>query len=122
MSTDAQLFVEALDLTTQEAARRYGATRAAFDLVSSSEPAAADSGLMALLGEAAQELNLPTMRLASGAGHDALFVSHLAPMAMVFIPCREGKSHCPEEWAEKEHLRDGADTILRAVIKLDRAP
>lgn len=119
---DAQLFIEALDRMAREAARRYGAARATFDLVSSSEPAAADSSLMALLSEAAQELGLPTMKLASGAGHDALFVSHLAPMAMVFIPCRQGKSHCPEEWAEKHHLRDGADTILRALLKLDRTP
>ncbi|MEZ5811705.1 MAG: hypothetical protein R3D45_09865 [Rhizobiaceae bacterium] len=38
---------------------------------------------------------------------------------MVFVPCREGRSHCPEEWAEKDDLRCGANTILAAVCELD---
>lgn len=116
---DASRFIEAIDRASREGARRYASRRSTFDIVSRSEPAAAAPGLMRTLGEAAGELGLPTMALASGAGHDALFVSHLAPMAMVFVPCRAGKSHCPEEWAEKEHLRDGADTVLAAVMRVD---
>jgi N-carbamoyl-L-amino-acid hydrolase len=46
-------------------------------------------------------------------------MSHIAPAAMVFIPCREGRSHTPEEWAEAEAIAAGADTILGAVLRFD---
>lgn len=116
---DIAPFVEAVEGLTREAAQRYGATRTAFKLVSSSQPALSEPRLLDLLEMATRDLQLPFLKLPSGAGHDALFVSHLAPMAMVFVPCRAGKSHCPEEWSEMADLRDGADTLLLAVRKFD---
>ena len=59
------------------------------------------------------------MPIASGAGHDAMFMALIAPTAMVFVPCRNGRSHCPEEWAEKADLADGANTMLRAIETVD---
>jgi N-carbamoyl-L-amino-acid hydrolase len=38
---------------------------------------------------------------------------------MVFVPCRAGKSHAPEEWAEREAIAAGAAVIFRAVKALD---
>jgi N-carbamoyl-L-amino-acid hydrolase len=56
--------------------------------------------------------------MASGAGHDAMtFASRGIPTGMIFIPCIEGKSHCPEEAIRWEDAGAGAqilaDTILR---------
>jgi N-carbamoyl-L-amino-acid hydrolase len=59
--------------------------------------------------------------LASGAGHDAAFMSRICPAAMVFVPCRAGKSHAPEEWAEREAIAAGAAVVLEAVKALDRS-
>lgn len=116
---DADTFIAAIDRATLDAATRYGAERSRFEIVSRSTPAAADPDLRALLRDVSGELGIRTTELSSGAGHDALFVSKLAPMAMVFTPCRDGKSHCPEEWAEKNDLRDGANAILLAVRRVD---
>ena len=59
------------------------------------------------------------MPLASGAGHDAAFVSRIAPSAMLFVPCKDGKSHAPEEWAEPDALAAGAAVMLEAVRRFD---
>jgi len=58
--------------------------------------------------------------IASGAGHDAAFVARIAPSAMLFIPCRDGKSHAPEEWAEPDALAAGTAVIAEAVLRFDR--
>ena len=75
--------------------------------------------LRALLGASAADLGFSTMELASGAGHDAAFISRIAPACMLFIPCRDGKSHAPEEWAEPAALAAGARVIGKSVVRFD---
>ncbi|MFL9826691.1 M20/M25/M40 family metallo-hydrolase [Rhodoplanes sp. SY1] len=60
--------------------------------------------------------------MASGAGHDAAFVSRIAPAAMLFIPCRDGRSHCPEEWSEPGEVAAGTTVLAEAVCRIDRDP
>jgi N-carbamoyl-L-amino-acid hydrolase len=76
--------------------------------------------LREVLHTSARELGLTAADLASGAGHDAAFMSRVAPSAMVFVPCREGKSHTPVEWADRDALAAGAAVVLQAVKTLDR--
>ncbi len=64
-------------------------------------------------------MGLTVRDLASGAGHDAAFLSRVAPAAMVFVPCLRGKSHAPEEWAEPLALAAGANVITEAIIRFD---
>jgi N-carbamoyl-L-amino-acid hydrolase len=59
--------------------------------------------------------------LPSGAGHDGVFVARIAPMGMIFVPCREGRSHSPEEWAEPGDCANGARVLAEALILLDRS-
>jgi N-carbamoyl-L-amino-acid hydrolase len=82
-------------------------------------PVLCDTRLRSLLDQSAQALGLSAMPLASGAGHDAAFVAELAPVAMVFVPCRDGKSHTPEEWAEPDAIAAGAAVMLEAVRRFD---
>ncbi len=50
--------------------------------------------------------------VASGqTGFDAAFMSHIGPSAMVFIPSKDGKGHCPEEWLELAQLAAGARRV-----------
>jgi beta-ureidopropionase / N-carbamoyl-L-amino-acid hydrolase len=58
--------------------------------------------------------------IASGAGHDAMHVAAAGPMGMIFIPCRDGRSHCPEEWVEPAQLAAGTEVLFQAVLELDR--
>jgi N-carbamoyl-L-amino-acid hydrolase len=61
------------------------------------------------------------MDIASGAGHDTAFMSRVCPSAMVFVPCLKGKSHTPEEWADREAIAAGAAAVLQAIKALDRS-
>jgi N-carbamoyl-L-amino-acid hydrolase len=69
----------------------------------------------------AHDLGLGETDLPSGAGHDAAFMSRICPSAMVFVPCRAGKSHAPEEWADREAIAAGAAVIYQAVKALDQS-
>jgi beta-ureidopropionase / N-carbamoyl-L-amino-acid hydrolase len=60
--------------------------------------------------------------ITSGAGHDAVYVSRVAPTAMIFIPCKDGISHNEIESATPEHVGAGASVLLDAVLIRDRHP
>jgi N-carbamoyl-L-amino-acid hydrolase len=89
-------------------------------ILSDSRHAAADPGLCAIIAEAAKLLGLSWREMASGAGHDAAMLSCIAPMAMIFTPCRDGRSHCVEEWTEPEQLAAGAAVMFETVLRIDR--
>jgi N-carbamoyl-L-amino-acid hydrolase len=71
--------------------------------------------------EAAAALGLPHRHLASRASHDANHLAALCPVGLLFVPCREGRSHCPEEWAEPAHVEAGTRLLLETVLRLDAA-
>jgi N-carbamoyl-L-amino-acid hydrolase len=119
---DQNMIDEFLVLIEAESARIAGRTRtlrSEFAILSAAPPTAFDPGLRDLLWRGATDLGFSTMPLASGAGHDAAFVARFAPSAMLFVPCRRGKSHAPEEWAEPEALLAGTATIFEAVRCFD---
>jgi N-carbamoyl-L-amino-acid hydrolase len=116
-----QEFVAAIDAESAGHARTTRVERTAFATLSEGPPTTFDAGLRAVLGQSAQALGLSATDIASGAGHDAAFMARICPSAMVFIPCRDGKSHAPEEWAEPEAIAAGTAVMLCAVQHIDRA-
>ncbi|KAF1993348.1 N-carbamoyl-L-amino acid hydrolase [Amniculicola lignicola CBS 123094] len=60
------------------------------------------------------------MEMTSGAGHDSVYTSKRCPTSMIFVPCREGVSHNPEEFCKEEDCALGADVLLQSVIRFDR--
>ena len=58
--------------------------------------------------------------MVSGAGHDAAYVSRVAPTAMIFVPCHNGVSHNEAEFTSKEQCAMGAQVLLQAVLDYDR--
>jgi N-carbamoyl-L-amino-acid hydrolase len=69
---------------------------------------------------AAEAVGVAHRRVISGASHDANHVATLGPIGMLFVPCREGRSHCPEEWTEPADLAAGTRVLLELVLRLDR--
>jgi len=65
---------------------------------------------------AAGKLGLKTMRLPSGAGHDAQMMAQIGPMGMIFVPSVKGISHSPKEFTQWEDCARGADVLLLAVL------
>jgi len=84
------------------------------------EPAPTDERLRKVIESAASSLGLAHRRLPSGAGHDAQEMSHVAPIAMIFVPSRGGISHAPQEYTAPADLANGADILLRTLLALDR--
>jgi N-carbamoyl-L-amino-acid hydrolase len=114
-------FAAAVDHESEAAATAARVRRSAFTTLSDGPPVACDPDLQTSLREAARNLGLAQTDLPSGAGHDAAFMSRICRSAMVFVPCRAGKSHAPEEWADRDAVAAGAAVILQAVKALDRS-
>ena len=77
----------------------------------------ADPELSALLEEAVEESGVPAKQLPSGAGHDAAQVAALAPVAMLFVRCKEGISHNPAESVERNDV-GAAIGVMRSFLSL----
>ena len=67
--------------------------------------------------EAATRLGLASKRMVSRAYHDSLFVAEFAPTGMLFVPCREGWSHRPDEFAEPAHIKNGVEALALALAR-----
>jgi N-carbamoyl-L-amino-acid hydrolase len=76
--------------------------------------------MVEVIGSAAEIEGLPYLRMASGAGHDAQSFAPFVPTGMIFIPCRGGMSHCPDEWADPQAVYDGCRLLVRTVLELAR--
>jgi N-carbamoyl-L-amino-acid hydrolase len=88
--------------------------------ISDNYPTLSDPDVLDILDQAAAAVGARHRRMASGAGHDTAFMTTVTKAAMIFIPCRGGRSHAPEEWAETEDIALGAAVLLDAVQRLDR--
>lgn len=75
-----------------------------------------DPACVQAVRDAATALGLSCMDIFSGAGHDAINMSHVCPSGMVFIPCEDGISHNELENARPEDLKAGTDVLMHAVL------
>jgi beta-ureidopropionase / N-carbamoyl-L-amino-acid hydrolase len=82
-----------------------------------SPPVKFASDCVAAVQKAADDLAIPNRKIVSGAGHDAVYLSRVAPTAMVFVPCENGISHNEIENATAEDLAAGCDVLLRAMVE-----
>ncbi len=89
-------------------------------LASMNVPAMSSSGIQAAIGRAAAASSLNTMRLPSGAGHDAQQIAKLCPMGMIFVPSVGGVSHSPKELTNWADCTNGANVLLKTVLDLDQ--
>jgi N-carbamoyl-L-amino-acid hydrolase len=72
------------------------------------------------LKRSAQMLGLNFLVMPSPAGHDAQVVGRHAPSAMIFVPSKGGRSHCPEEATEWSDIEQGVDLLYEATVRLLR--
>jgi len=86
-----------------------------FRALYSDAPVPMDIGLRMHLAKAAAASNLAAMDMPSGANHDAGIVGRIVPAAMLFVPSKGGRSHCPEEHTDLDQVEAGIDVIYRAV-------
>ncbi|HEX4120428.1 MAG TPA: M20 family metallo-hydrolase [Verrucomicrobiae bacterium] len=78
-------------------------------------PAICDRFLVKVLGLNCQDLNFSCMKLISRAYHDTLFMARICPSAMIFIPCRGGVSHRPDEYSAPEQIGRGVKLLAETL-------
>jgi len=76
----------------------------------------AEESAKAVLGTPERDVR----KMTSGAGHDSVWTNKRCPTAMVFVPCRDGVSHAPDEWCEEEDCAVGTSVLLQSVLRYDR--
>ncbi|KAA0973365.1 M20 family metallo-hydrolase [Paeniglutamicibacter gangotriensis] len=74
-----------------------------------------DPSLQETVIRATTERGLSWMSVPSGATHDAVHISYIAPMCMVFVPSIGGRSHCPEEFTPQRDILNGIAVLEGAV-------
>ena len=63
-----------------------------------------------------------TIELVSRAYHDSLFMARIASTGMIFIPCANGWSHRPDEYASGEDMADGIRVLALTMAELAESP
>lgn len=87
--------------------------------ISHTAPTPCSEVIRKTIHHSAGEWGLSIRDLPSGAGHDGVFVSNCGPIGMIFIPCRDGLSHAPEESIEPYQAADGTKVLMHTVMRLD---
>ena len=89
------------------------------DVILSKRGVSMDPTVMEAIELSCRAHDLPFHRMVSGAGHDAMtFQNRGVPTGMIFIPCKEGKSHCPDEAIRDQDATVGAQILLDTVIRI----
>jgi ureidoglycolate amidohydrolase len=91
-----------------------------FERLNVDPPAICDSSLLQTVSGICRELKISCKRMISRAYHDSLFMARICPMTMIFIPCRDGVSHRPDEYSSPEQIAKGtrvlAETLAVAAL------
>ena len=81
-------------------------------------PVALDSNLASKVEDITVKNNIPYMRMNSGAGHDAQIFAEEVATCLIFVPSKNGRSHCSEEYTAPEDLGYGVETLSHLIEEL----
>lgn len=85
------------------------------------KPSPLSKKVVSILENNAKKLNLNYKVMISGAGHDAMFLNEITDVGMVFVPSKNGRSHCPEEWTDFEKIKLGTELLLKTILDISEA-
>ncbi|KVR43800.1 Zn-dependent hydrolase [Burkholderia multivorans] len=105
-------------ICTQRTALR--GTHVDVQLIAEYDPIAFDAACIERVRQATSAAGYPYLEMFSGAGHDAVNLSYVAPSAMVFVPCKAGLSHNEAEDADPVHLAQGASVLANLLVDCAR--
>ena len=88
------------------------------ELVNADAPAQSSPHIVEALERVCTEQGIAYKKMVSRAYHDSLFMARIAPIAMIFIPCRNGVSHRPDEFSTPEDIARGTLVLAHALAKL----
>ena len=92
--------------------------RAEVEVLNADPPAAMAGPVITAVESACRRLGYGSRRMVSRAYHDSLFMAQVWPTGMIFIPCRGGVSHRPDEYASPEAIRAGVEVLALTLAEL----
>ena len=104
-----------VDIASIESRRRVKVTE---ELINADIPAVSDPHILATLEAVCAAEKIPFKKMVSRAYHDTSFMARVAPVAMIFIPCRNGVSHRPDEYATPESIALGTRVLALTLAQL----
>jgi N-carbamoyl-L-amino-acid hydrolase len=106
-----------LENACREISARRGVT-AGIDMINQDAPATCAPFIIDCLVAACEKHALAFDKMVSRAYHDSSFVSRICPTSMLFIPCRAGYSHRPEEYSSPEAITRGTLVLAETLANL----
>jgi N-carbamoyl-L-amino-acid hydrolase len=88
------------------------------ELINADEPAHSEPRIVSIIEEVCDAEGIPHRRMVSRAYHDSNFIARIAPVAMLFIPCRNGVSHRPDEYTTPEAIEAGVRVLAHTLARL----
>jgi ureidoglycolate amidohydrolase len=88
------------------------------EILNADAPTQAGAQVADALRFAADQYGVPYQMMVSRAYHDSLFMSRIAPTGMLFIPCKAGVSHRPDEYASPDDIERGVRVLAAALAHL----
>ena len=107
------LVKEFIDITAGKRGLSY-----TIEPIAQDHPVAMHPAMIREIEEAVKSVGVEYMTMPSGAGHDAMHWAEAVPTGMIFIPCRDGISHNPAEFAEMDDIVTGAAVLDKVLRKL----
>lgn len=109
--------MENIRAATATIAQRRGVTIREQE-INSDAPAASEECILHAIEDSCAAHSLSHRRMVSRAYHDSLFIARIAPIAMIFVPCRNGVSHRPDEFATVESMENGVRVLAETLRSL----
>jgi ureidoglycolate amidohydrolase len=109
--------LRAIESAIDEISARRSVT-AQKQLLNSDPPAACDAAIVDAVERACRASDVTCRRMVSRAYHDTLFMARICPSEMIFIPCRGGISHRPDEYAAPAAISAGIQVLARTLAEL----
>ena len=116
---DPKVIQQVVEIITTMPAQVAGC-RTSFELGWARDTTYFDRELVGFVKDSADQLGLSNQHINSGAGHDAQDASGMLPTTMIFVPSKDGHSHCEIEYTSPGQCTQGASVMLNAVLKADR--
>lgn len=110
--------LEEIRKSLEESAETYAGLSFEISEILRIESVYTDETVQELFEKIAKEKGISCKRMLSGAGHDAMIMSEICDVAMLFVPSLNGRSHVPEEWTDYEDIRKGAEIMYEAICRL----
>ncbi len=106
-----------IETTCDEVGGRRG-VKMEWQTINADAPAQSSPEILAALTAACESEGIGFKRMVSRAYHDSSFIAQIAPIAMLFIPCRGGVSHRPDEYSSPEEISRGVRVLARTLASL----